>query len=133
MDRRRANELLRTPWLSGSGGIAEGLTEKVREAFASAKRMVPGDYLDAHTERMLLEQRAYQRRNVYGRKWIRSVMRAGSGGGSVPVYLPEALKDELPMFRRFRVKVIGEVDIREDQGELSGCAVKVVALGRVLT
>jgi hypothetical protein len=127
------DELLKTPWLSGSGGIAEGLTEKVREAFASAKRMVPGDYLDAHTERMLLEQRAYQRRTVYGRKWIRSVMRAGSGGGSVPVYLPEALKDELPMFRRFKVKLIGEVDMREDQGESSGCAVKVVALGRVLT
>jgi hypothetical protein len=60
-------------------------------------------------------------------------MRAGSGGGSVPVYLPEELKDELPMFRRFKVKLLGEVDIREDQGESSGCAVKVVALGRVLT
>jgi hypothetical protein len=122
------DELLKTPWLSGSGGIAEGLTDRVREAFAGAKRMVAGDHLEAHTERMLLEQRAYQRRTVYGKKWIRSVMR----GSGVPVYLPEALKDELPMFQRFKVKLVGEVDMREDQGEVSGCAVKVLALGRVV-
>jgi hypothetical protein len=131
------DELFKTTWLQGSGGLAEGLTEKVREAYSQGKRMLPLDVLEGHVERMLLEQRCFQRRTVYGKKWIRSVMRGGSGGsggagGAVPVYLPEALRDELPMFGRWRAKLIGEVDLREDQGETSSCAVKVVALARVV-
>ncbi len=125
------DEQLRGQWLTGSGGIAERLTGTVREAFAQAKRGVPPDYLETQSERMLLEQRAYQRRSLYGKKWLRSVMRGASG--LIPVYLPEEMKDELPMFRRFRVKMLAEVDLREDQGESSPWAVKVIALGRVIS
>jgi hypothetical protein len=121
-------ELLKTPWLQGSGSIARGLTEKIEEAFAQPKRGVPPEYLGSHTERMLLEQRCYQTRTLFGKRWIRSTL-TGSG---VPVYLPEALKDELPMFKRVRVKAVGEVDMQEDQFEAGGAAIKVMALGRVM-
>ncbi len=122
-------ELLKTPWLQGSGQVAEGMVGKLEEAFAGGKRSVPPDYVEKHTERMLLEQRCYQRRTVFGKKWIRSVLK----GGGMPVYIPEALKDELPMFKRVRVKLLGEVDMQEDQYESAACAVKVVGLGRVMS
>lgn len=121
-------ELLKTPWLQGSGSIAEGLTDKLKEAFAQGKRPVGTDYLASHAERNLLEQRCYQMRTVFGKRWIRSLL----GASGVPVYLPEALKDELPMFKRVKVKLIGEVDMQEDQYESGGCAIKAVALGRVM-
>ncbi|MEP7121368.1 MAG: DUF2169 domain-containing protein [Byssovorax sp.] len=121
-------ELLKTPWLQGSGSIVEGLTEKIKEAFTQGKRALGPEYLASHTERMLLEQRCYQTRTVFGKKWIRSLL----GGSGVPVYVPEALRDELPMFKRVKVKMIGEVDMQEDQYESGGCAIKVVALGRVM-
>jgi hypothetical protein len=121
-------ELQKTPWLQGSGSIAEGLTEKIKAAFAAQKRGVGPEYLTSHTERMLLEQRCYQMRTVFGKRWIRSVL----GASGVPVYVPEALKDELPMYRRVKVKLVGEVDMQEDQFEGGGAAVKVAALGRVM-
>jgi hypothetical protein len=121
-------ELLKTPWLQGSGSIARGLTEKIEEAFTQAKRGVGAEYLSGHTERTLLEQRCYQTRTVFGKRWIRSTL----GGSGVPVYVPEALKDELPMFKRVRVKLIGEVDMQEDQFEAGGAAIKVMAMGRVM-
>src|SRR5262249_30083962 len=110
-------ELLETPWLQGSGSIAGGLTDSVIDAFWQGKRRVGLDYLSSHTERMLLEQRCYQTRTLFGKRWIRSLL----GGSEVPVYVPEALKDELPMFRRVEVKLIGELDMQEDQFESGGC------------
>jgi hypothetical protein len=121
-------ELLATPYLSGSAPMAEGMTQKLREAFGQGKRALPPGYIESNTERMLLEQRCYQHRTVFGKRWIRAVLR----GGGMPVYVPVELKDELPMFRRFRMRLIGEVDLQEDQYEPAGCAVKVLALGRVL-
>ena len=122
--------LLASAWLSGSGSVAESMTAKLREAFAQGKRAVSPDYLHAHAERMLLEQRAYQRRALFDKKWIRSVMR--SVAGPIPAYLPEDMKDGLPMFRRFQARMLAELDLREDEGEASPWAVRVLALGRVI-
>jgi hypothetical protein len=122
-------ELLKTPWLQGSGGVAESLTRRIQDAFAQAQRLGP-DYLQGHTERMLLEERRYQKRTVYGQTWIRSLLHLG--GAPVPTYLPEALAKELPMFKRFRAKLIGEVDLREDQYETHPQAVRAVALARLV-
>lgn len=121
-------ELLKTPYLTGSAPMAEGMTTKLREAFSQGKRPLPPGYVESNTERMLLEQRSFQRRTVFGKRWIRAVLRANG----VPVYVPEDLKNELPMFRRLRMRLIGEVDLQEDQFEPAGCAVKVAALGRVI-
>ncbi len=106
------------------------MTAKLREAFAQGKRAVAPDYLNAHAERMLLEQRAYQRRALFDKKWIRSVMRGAAG--AIPAYLPEEMKDGLPMFRRFPARMLAELDLREDEGEASPRSVRVLALGRVV-
>lgn len=123
-------ELLRTPYMAGAGGLAETMTGRLKEAFGAGKRPLPPEALDAHIDRMLLEQRAYQKRAVYGKRWIRALLAPGSHS-QVPVYIPEALAGDLPMFRRIKVRMIAEVDLKEDQSESSGHALKVMALGRV--
>lgn len=123
-------ELLRTPYMTGAGGLAETMTARLKEAFAQGKRPLPPEALDAHIDRMLLEQRAYQKRAVYGKRWIRALLAAGTPA-QVPVYIPEALAGDLPMFRRIKVRMIAEVDLKEDQSESSAHALKVMALGRV--
>lgn len=128
------NELLKTPWLEGSSGVAEGLTNRVKEAFGQAARLLPAGYLEAHTERRLLEKRHYQRRTVLGRTWIRGLVTMGGGAVSapaVPVYLPDELATKLPMFQRLEARMVAEVHLQQDQYESHPHALRVVALARV--
>ncbi len=126
------NELLKTPWLQSSTGVAEGQTQRVREAFAQANRILPASYLDTHTDRILLEQRAYQKRTVFGDPWIRSLLVPNGGSAAIPTYLPEALSKQLPMFQKFKVRIIAEAVLQQDEYESHPVALKVVALGRLM-
>ncbi|MRG96385.1 DUF2169 family type VI secretion system accessory protein [Polyangium spumosum] len=125
-------ELLKTPWLKGASGIAEGLTAKLKEVFGRGNRVLPPRYLEGHTERMLLEQRAYQKRTVLGKTCIRSLLHVPGVQGGVPVYLPEALGQELPAFQRFAVRMVGEVRGRVEQYEGQEVAVRGVGVGRAV-
>ncbi|WP_437336475.1 DUF2169 domain-containing protein [Sorangium sp. So ce394] len=131
-------ELLKSPWLEkGSAGL-EGYTTRLREAFVQTARGLPPGYLEAHTERLLLEQRHYQKRTVLGQAWIRALLTPGGGGGgagageAIPTYLPERLAKELPMFQRFRARAVVEVRLQLDQFEVHPSALRAVALGRVV-
>lgn len=125
------NELLKTPWLQSSSGVAEGLTLRVKDAFAQGNRMLPPSYLDTHTERMLLEQRHYQKRTVFGELWIRSLLLPLGASQSIPAYLPESLSKKLPMFQTMKVRMIAEAHLQQDQYETHPSSLRVVALGRV--
>jgi hypothetical protein len=125
-------QLLQTPWLKGANSVAESLTTKIRETFAQGNRMVPARYLETHTERMLLEQRAYQKRTVLGKSCIRSLLTTPGSTEQVPVYLPESLGQELPAFLRFGARMIAEGRTRVDQYESHPIALKATVLGRVL-
>jgi hypothetical protein len=127
------NELLKTPWLQSGTGVAEGLTARVKEAFAQGNRMLPPSYLETHTERILLEQRHYQRRTVFGEPWIRSLFSppGGSASQTIPAYLPESLSKKLPMFQTMRVRLIAEAHLQQDQYETHPSALRVIAFGRV--
>ncbi|MRG92523.1 DUF2169 family type VI secretion system accessory protein [Polyangium spumosum] len=127
------NELLKTPWLSSSSGVAERLTQQVKDAFAQGNRMLPPSYLDSHTERMLLEQRHYQKRTVFGEPWIRSVLVPQGSSSPMPAYLPESLTKKLPMFQRFKARIVAEAHMQQDEYENHPAALKVVALGRVVS
>jgi hypothetical protein len=126
------NELLKTPWLQGSGEVATGLTEKVRKAFKQGERVLDPSYLDTHTERILLEQRCYQRRTVFGETWIRAQLTPPMSKVAIPTYLPEALAKTLPMFTSFPARVLAEAHVQQDQYEAHDCALKAIALGRVV-
>jgi hypothetical protein len=125
-------ELLKTPWLSGASGVTDGLLSKLKEVFAQGSRVLPARYLETHTERMLLDQRAYQRRTVLGKRCIRSLILLPGSLAPIPVYLPEALGPELPSFQRFTVRMLAEARVHMDQHELQATALRTIALGRVL-
>jgi hypothetical protein len=129
--------------------VAEGLTKRIEDAFAGGKRVVPPGYLEAQRERALLEQRQYQRRAVFGGKHLRGLLKLGApepapgvrlggpgkapAGGAVvvPAYLPESLAEELPMYPRFRVRVVAEVRLAADRYETHPAALRAMALARL--
>jgi hypothetical protein len=127
------DELLQTPWLQNSGDVAQGMIDKLRDTFKAGNHMVSANYLDEHTERVLLEQRHYQKRTVFGAEWIRAQLTPAASRTRVPVYIPEALGKELPMFKSFHARILAEGHVQQDQYESADCSLKVVAFGRVIS
>ncbi len=126
-------ELLSSPWLEkGTAGL-DGFVQSLRDAFARSARGLPPGYLEAHTERLLLEQRRYQKRTLLGQDWIRASFVPAGNGDAIPAYLPESLAKELPLFLRFRARLLAELRVQLDQYEPSPSALRVVALSRLIT
>jgi hypothetical protein len=128
-----ASEMMKTP-LGASPVVAGGLVASVRDAWTRSSRLLPPDYLDVNTRRLLLEQRSYQTRGLWGDSYIRGVLfsPSNSGAGSVPTYLPAAIAKQLPLFARFPVRIVAEIFPQQDQLEASPVALRAVALGRVV-
>lgn len=127
-----AQDLLKLPDLRTAPAVVEGLTTRIQEAFAQGKRAVPQGYLDAQVERALLEQRHYQRRSVFGGRHLRSLLTAAGSSQQIPGYLPDALAQKLPLYQRFKARVIAEIHPQVDQYETHPVALRVVALARAL-
>ncbi|MFO0758099.1 MAG: DUF2169 domain-containing protein [Byssovorax sp.] len=127
-----AKEFLRTPGLLSSAATAEGLTNRIKDSFGAGRRMVPQGYLEQQVERVLLEKRAYSRREVFGGRFLRAFVHLGGSSSPVPTYLPEAVAAKLPMFQRFKARMVVEVDFTVDQYESHQAALKVVALARLM-
>jgi hypothetical protein len=140
-----AKEFLGTPGLMSAPAVADGLTKRIEDAFAQGKRVVPAGYLEAQRERALLEQRQYQRRPVFGTRHLRGLLRFGNtdatskastpgkgaiSSGGVPAYLPDSLADALPMYPRFRVRMVVELRMATDRYETHPAALRVLALAR---
>jgi hypothetical protein len=125
-----ARELLGTSWLQSADGTAEELTLRIRDAFNATARPLPPDYLHAQTRRIVVSERRYQRRFLFGRCWIRATFTPTGARVGIPTYLPDRLCDELPMFQRFDARILAEVDLREDQYESHPLAMRVLALAR---
>ena len=128
----RVQELLEAPWLKSSGEVTDGLIERVRKAFRQGSHAVGASYPDDQSERVLLEQRQYQRRTVFGAEWLRATMTPPLSKEEVPTYLPDKLANELPMFQAFDARAIAEAHVQQDQYESHEVALKVVAFGRVV-
>jgi hypothetical protein len=125
------NDLIGTPLLEGPG-VVDGMLREIRDAVAQSKRTLPVKYLDQHVERVLLEQRKYQRRTVFGKPCVRALL-GGSRDGGVPVYLPEDVSAKLPLVSQLKVRIIAEAHTSQDQYESHVHALKVVALGRIVS
>ncbi len=113
------------------GIVAAEHIGRVKEALSRSSRMLPSDYLESHVQRMLLEQRAYKRKTLFGKTWIRAELQSATT--AIPVYIPDPLSSELPMYRRLNVRMLGEVDLREDEYELSPCLIRLCAIGRTVS
>ena len=124
-------EMMQTP-LQGSPEIVEGFIERLREAWSKANRLLPPTYLETHTERMLLEQRHYQRRDLLDASWVRALLKVQAEDGKMPVYLPMHLQRKLPLFKRFPARIIVEALPQQDQYESHPVAHRALALARLL-
>jgi hypothetical protein len=68
---------------------------------------------------------------VFGEQSIRSLLTPATGGGPIPTYLPDGIAKQLPMFQRFRARLLAEVHLQQDQYESYPSALRVVGIGRV--
>lgn len=127
-----AGEVMHTP-LGASPAVAAGFVIRVREAWLRANRALPADYLDVHTRRLLLEQRSYQRRELWNESYIRAVLSPLGEGSGIPTYLPASLAKQLPLYARFPARVLAEAFPQQDQAESCPVALRIAALGRVVT
>ena len=126
-----ANEALGTP-LGSSPEVAASFSMRVREAWTKANRMLPSDYLDVHSRRVLLEQRKYQIRELAGASWIRALLHRPSGDRPVPTYLPAELAKKIPLFVKFSARLIVELLPQQDQNEAHPVAMRTLALSRTV-
>ena len=124
-------EMMQTP-LQGSPEIVEGFIEQLREAWGKANRHLPATYLDTHTDRMLIERRHYQHRELLDSSWIRALLKVADEQGKMPVYLPMHLQRRLPLFKRFPARIIVEALPQQDQYESHPVAHRALALARLL-
>ncbi|AKT36749.1 DUF2169 family type VI secretion system accessory protein [Chondromyces crocatus] len=124
--------LLDTPGMSRAGSVAESLSTRVRDAFTQAYRSLSPSFLDEHAERTLLEQRAHQKRTLLGQSWLRGLLTPAPGQSPIPTYLPESLSTELPMYQRFKVRLVAEARLQLDQLEQHPIALRAVALARLV-
>jgi hypothetical protein len=86
---------------------------------------------------LLLEQRRYAIRKVFGGEFIRALLsvyvpdgQAKGSDASIPVYMPKALDQTLPMLVSMKVRLIVEAHLQQDPYDTSPYALRTVALGR---
>ncbi|AKT40125.1 DUF2169 family type VI secretion system accessory protein [Chondromyces crocatus] len=113
------------------GPLVEGAATRIRQAFTQVNRTLPTDYLETTVIRTLIEERLYQRRTVLGDKRLCASLATGMGA-PLPTYLPENLADKLPLFTKFRVRIIAEPHAQQDPTESEPLSLLVLALGRAL-
>ncbi len=126
-----AREFLRTPDLLSPPGVIEGFTSRVQDAFRKMRKAVPPGYLEDQTERVLVEKRLYQRREVFGGPHLRAQLFLAPGSKPWPLYVPEAIAAKLPMFARFPARILAEASLQEDQYETHPSSLRASAIGRV--
>lgn len=126
-----AAALAESPLLQGPQQV-ERQTRELREALAQTKRALPAGYLDTHVERVLLEQRKYQRRALFGDDQLRALFVPLGEQTAIPAYLPATLANRLPLVTKLRARLVAEANTQQDQYEAHPQALRVVVLGRVL-
>jgi hypothetical protein len=114
-----------------SAAPADELAARLRDAFVASQPPVPANYLDAQVHRMLVEGRKFRSRTLWGRHWLRFAFQPLGSSVAYPAYMPESLRNDLPMFGSFFARALVHVDLREDQYETHPLALRIVALARL--
>lgn len=106
----------------------EGALKRLREALGRASRELSPAVLDVAVQRALLERRRFRAVTLLGAEWLRTEL-TGSNK-PVPLYLPAALRNELPILDRFPIRALAELRKRQDGSEQHDDALFVKALAR---
>jgi hypothetical protein len=118
--------------LAGAPEVVEGLIARVREAWSKANRLFAPNHLETQPERVLLEQRKYQTRELLDDSFLRARFHLSGAAEPVPVYLPGSIAKRLPLFKRFEARAIVEILPQQDQSETHPVALRAFALARVI-
>jgi hypothetical protein len=127
-----AKDFLAIPGLSPSPAVVEAVTARIRDAWGRVKRAVPPGYLEAQTERAMLEQRRYQKRTFNGAPHLRALLQAPTDKSAMLVYLPEPVADKIPLYQRFGARLVAEAHLSVDQYETHPYALEALAIAREL-
>jgi hypothetical protein len=99
------------PWITrpdGLVGSVQGLTSQLFSAVQSQVTTLPKGHLERALQRMLLEQRAFVRRHLFGDDHVVGQL-AGADGTAVTVYVTEAGAQRLPLFDEIDLRLLAEV------------------------
>ncbi|TKC94134.1 DUF2169 family type VI secretion system accessory protein [Polyangium fumosum] len=111
---------------------ARELGAAIESAYAQAKkRIVTPAEVALRTERLLLEHRRYQRQAVFGGKHLRGIVQIPGEEHEMPVYLPEALVEVLPMSTRFPARLVAEAHLAADAQAAGPVALRGVGITRI--
>lgn len=113
--------------------VSEAATRRIHEAFVREKKALAPDHLDAQMDRQLLNARAYQKRQLFGEEFVRALLRWPAVEAPAIVYLPKDAAKKLPLFRRFRVRLIVEIHPAQDASETRPQALRTYALARTVS
>jgi hypothetical protein len=108
---------------------ALGFARSIVEAAAKSG----GPPINHAITRLLLDQRAFRKRHLFGAPRLRTDLWLAGSGSPIPVYLPEAAEATLPCLAKIRVRLLAEVRPQEDYAESASESFLAFALGRVLT
>ncbi len=129
-----ATSMLEAP-LFAMPDVAESLTARVREAWSKANRLLPPGTVVACAERVVVEERRYQKREILDATFVRALFWEGPEGrheGPLPLYIPAKAEKRLPLFKRFSARVVAEVVPQQDAYEIEGPALVATVIGRVM-
>ena len=125
------NKLFDNPIGLRVGDTAQRIGRELKTLFSSKHRAAV-EALDGKVERLLLEDRAFATRPVFGDAHVRASLACRDDDAPVVVYLPEEAAKDLPLFPSFPCRLLGEVHPQQDGLESQPLALLAVALGRLI-
>ncbi len=127
-----AREFLAMPDLICPPSVLNGFSKRIHDEFDGEALLLADNYLEDETDRVLLDQRLYQKRIVYGAPHQRALLQLAGEDTPIPTYLPEDIAGELPLFQRFKVRLLAEARLREDENEPCEVALRLLAIARMV-
>jgi hypothetical protein len=125
-----AKEYASLPGLLPTPAAVEALARRIREAFARVPRGVPADFLDAQTERALLEHRKYQTRAFHGAPHLRISLRQRGDETPLLAFAPTDVATKLPLERQLTARLVVEAHVFSDQYDPHPIALEILAVAR---
>src|SRR5690606_24163783 len=125
-------ELDESPLLRGSLETVKRFTDQLRKHYRDGRRTLSAEYLEETVGRVLLEERRYARRKLFGGEVVRALFHLRGDGRAITCYLPEAAAERLPMLPEIGARIVAEVHVKQDQYDPSAHVLRVVTLGRVI-
>jgi hypothetical protein len=122
-----ADKTMETPFRR-SPATVQHLVGQLAQAWAEATDNPVPSELPTKVGALLTRERRYRQRELLDDELIRAVLHTTDE--RAVVYLPDAMRRRLPLFRSFRARLIAEVIPRQDEDELATVALRARAVAR---